>query len=106
MGHPPRRGQSLSVAATAASVPTRLAYGVTRFRTGGSSDEAAILSVTNVVGSLRAEEWVTLEPSGRPGYAESAPSRRANIAIKPGCSYRGGTRRASVKSKPAPRSHI
>lgn len=62
MGHPPRRGQSLSVAATAASVPTRLAHGVTRFQTGGSSDEAAMLSATDVVGFVHQEERVTLWP--------------------------------------------
>jgi hypothetical protein len=59
------RGRGLGVAAKAASVLALLADGVTRFRTGGSSDNAAILAANDVVGHVRDEEWVTLEPGGR-----------------------------------------
>ena len=62
--HPTWRGRGLGVAAKAASVLTLLADGVTRFRTGGSADNAAILAAHDVVGYVRDEEWVTLEPGG------------------------------------------
>jgi GNAT superfamily N-acetyltransferase len=63
--HPAWRGRGLGVATKAASVLALLADGVTRFRTGGSSDNAAILVANDVVGYVRDEEWVTLEPGGR-----------------------------------------
>ncbi|MBF4588694.1 GNAT family N-acetyltransferase [Curtobacterium sp. VKM Ac-1395] len=63
--HPAWRGRGLGVAAKAASVLALLADGVTRFRTGGSADNAAILAANDVVGYVRDEEWVTLEPGGR-----------------------------------------
>jgi GNAT superfamily N-acetyltransferase len=63
--HPAWRGRGLGVAAKAASVLALLDDGVTRFRTGGSADNAAILAANDVVGYVRDEEWVTLEPGGR-----------------------------------------
>lgn len=63
--HPAWRGRGLGVAAKAASVLALLADGVTRFRTGDSADNAAILAANDVVGYVRDEEWVTLEPGGR-----------------------------------------
>ncbi|WP_267420302.1 MULTISPECIES: acetyltransferase [unclassified Curtobacterium] len=63
--HPAWRGRGLGVAAKAASVLALLADGVTRFRTGGSADNAAILAANDVVGYVRDEEWVTLAPDGR-----------------------------------------
>ncbi|OII31899.1 hypothetical protein BIU98_07355 [Curtobacterium sp. MMLR14_010] len=63
--HPAWRGRGLGVAAKAASVLALLADGVTRFRTGGSADNAAILAANDVIGYVRDEEWVTLAPGGR-----------------------------------------
>jgi hypothetical protein len=63
--HSAWRGRGLGVATKAASVLALLADGVTRFRTGGSSDNAAILAANDVVGYVRDEEWVTLAPGGR-----------------------------------------
>lgn len=63
--HPDWRGRGLGVAAKAASVLALLTDGVTRFRTGGSADNVAILAANDVVGYVRDEEWVTLEPGGR-----------------------------------------
>jgi hypothetical protein len=63
--HPAWRERGFGVAAKAASVLALLADGVTRFRTGGSADNAAILAANDVVGYVRDEEWVTLAPGGR-----------------------------------------
>ncbi|WP_083402953.1 GNAT family N-acetyltransferase [Curtobacterium sp. MCBA15_008] len=59
------RGRGLSVAVKAASVLALTAEGVTRFRTGGSADNAAILRANDALGYVRDEEWVTLVPNGR-----------------------------------------
>lgn len=54
------RGRGLSIAVKAASVLVLAAEGVTRFRTGGSADNTAILRANDAVGYVRDEEWVTL----------------------------------------------
>lgn len=54
------RGRGLGIAVKAASVLTLAADGVTRFRTGGSADNVAILRANSGVGYVRNEEWVTL----------------------------------------------
>ncbi|WP_420367187.1 acetyltransferase [Curtobacterium sp. L1-20] len=59
------RGQGLGIAVKAASVLTLAAEGVTRFRTGGSADNVAILRANDAVGYVRDEEWVTLEQDVR-----------------------------------------
>lgn len=64
--HPAWRGHGLSVAVKAASVLTLAFEGVTRFRTGGSADNVAILRANQAVGYVRDEEWVTLARAGAP----------------------------------------
>jgi GNAT superfamily N-acetyltransferase len=59
------RGRGLGIAVKAASVLTLAAERVTRFRTGGSADNAAILRANTVVGYIRDEEWVTLAQDAR-----------------------------------------
>lgn len=55
------RRRGLAVAVKAASVLALSAEGVTRFRTGGSADNAGIIRANTVLGYVRDEEWVTLE---------------------------------------------
>jgi GNAT superfamily N-acetyltransferase len=57
---PEARGTGLARAVKAASVLALLALGVTRFRTGGSSDNAAIIATNRSLGYIRDEEWVAL----------------------------------------------
>jgi hypothetical protein len=59
------RGRGLSVAVKAAFVLALTAEGVTRFRTGGSVDNVAILRANEALGYVRDEEWVTLAQNGR-----------------------------------------
>lgn len=55
------RRRGLAVAVKAASVLALSAEGVTRFRTGGSADNAGIIRANTVLGYVRDEEWITLE---------------------------------------------
>lgn len=55
------RGRGLGTAVKAASVLALHAEGISRFRTGGSADNAAILRANDALGYVRDEEWVTLE---------------------------------------------
>ncbi|QKS12800.1 acetyltransferase [Curtobacterium sp. Csp1] len=57
------RGRGIGTAVKAASVLALLDAGVTRFRTGGSADNPAIIAANTALGYVRDEEWVTLEPS-------------------------------------------
>ncbi|WP_066583959.1 acetyltransferase [Cellulomonas timonensis] len=57
-----RRGRGLSTAVKAASVLDLLDCGVTAFRTGGSSENSAILAANRAVGFEVDEEWLTLAP--------------------------------------------
>ncbi|MEG8034485.1 hypothetical protein QP157_03855 [Sphingomonas sp. LR61] len=59
------RSRGLSIAVKAASVLVLAAEGVTRFRTGGSADNTAILRANDAVGYVRDEEWVTLAQDAR-----------------------------------------
>lgn len=59
VGH---RGRGIGTAVKAASVLALLDAGVTRFRTGGSADNPAIIAANTALGYVRDEEWVTLEP--------------------------------------------
>ncbi|WP_144712245.1 GNAT family N-acetyltransferase [Curtobacterium pusillum] len=63
--HPAWRGRGLAPAVKAWSVLALADAGTTRFRTGGSAENAAIRSANAAVGYVVDEEWVTLEP-GRP----------------------------------------
>ncbi len=56
------RGRGIGTAVKAASVLALLDAGVTRFRTGGSADNPAIIAANAALGYVRDEEWVTLEP--------------------------------------------
>ncbi|UFU14272.1 acetyltransferase [Curtobacterium sp. C1] len=56
------RGRGIGTAVKAASVLALLDAGVTRFRTGGSADNPAIIAANTALGYVRDEEWVTLEP--------------------------------------------
>jgi hypothetical protein len=56
-----RRGQGLGTAVKAASVLALLEAGVTAFRTGGSSENAAIIAAGAALGYGIDEEWLTLE---------------------------------------------
>ncbi|KPG81469.1 hypothetical protein [Frigoribacterium sp. RIT-PI-h] len=60
-----QRGRGLGLAVKACSVLALLSYGVTRFRTGGSADNAVILRANDAMGYIRDEEWVTLEQDAR-----------------------------------------
>ncbi|MCJ0700897.1 acetyltransferase [Frigoribacterium faeni] len=55
------RRRGLAVAVKAASVLALSAEGVTRFRTGGSAENAGIIRANTALGYVRDEEWVTLE---------------------------------------------
>lgn len=55
------RRRGLAVAVKAASVLALSVEGVTRFRTGGSADNAGIIRANTALGYVRDEEWVTLE---------------------------------------------
>jgi hypothetical protein len=59
-----RRRQGLGVAVKALSVLTLVDDGVERLRTGGSADNTGILRANALLGYVRDEEWVTLEPGG------------------------------------------
>jgi hypothetical protein len=59
-----RRRQGLGIAVKALSVLTLVDDGVERFRTGGSADNTGILRANALLGYVRDEEWVTLEPGG------------------------------------------
>lgn len=54
------RRRGLGTAVKAASILALAADGVTRFRTGGSAENTAILRSNDAVGYVRDEEWVTL----------------------------------------------
>lgn len=45
----------------AASLLALASQAITRFRTGGSADNEAIIRANDALGYLRDEEWVTLE---------------------------------------------
>lgn len=45
----------------AASLLALAGEGFTRFRTGGSADNEAIIRANDALGYLRDEEWVTLD---------------------------------------------
>ncbi|RII86371.1 acetyltransferase, partial [Clavibacter michiganensis subsp. insidiosus] len=55
------RGRGLGAAVKAASVLGLLEAGVTSFRTGGSSENAAIIAAGAALGYRVDEEWLTLE---------------------------------------------
>ncbi|WP_316298264.1 GNAT family N-acetyltransferase [Clavibacter michiganensis] len=55
------RGRGLGTAVKAASVLALLEVGVTAFRTGGSSENAAIVAAGASLGYSVDEEWLTLE---------------------------------------------
>ncbi len=55
------RGRGLGTAVKAASVLALLEVGVTSFRTGGSSENAAIVAAGASLGYRVDEEWLTLE---------------------------------------------
>lgn len=57
---PEARGRGLAMAVKAASIEWMLTQGVTRFRTGGSSHNAAIIAANRALGYVQDEEWVTL----------------------------------------------
>ncbi len=59
---PEARARGLGRAVKADAVLTLLARGVRRFRTGGSSENSAIIATNNALGYVRDEEWVTLMP--------------------------------------------
>jgi GNAT superfamily N-acetyltransferase len=63
--HPALRGRGLGQAVKAASVLALVTTGTTRFRTGGSADNAAIAAANAALGYVRDEEWVTLEARRR-----------------------------------------
>ncbi|MEL7974283.1 acetyltransferase [Isoptericola sp. F-RaC21] len=54
------RGRGLAAAVKALSLGTLAAAGVRRFRTGGSSENRAIIAVNEALGYVRDEEWLTL----------------------------------------------
>jgi len=58
------RGRGLGTAVKAASVRALLAEGVAVFRTGGSSENAAIIVAGAALGYRVDEEWLTLEAPG------------------------------------------
>jgi GNAT superfamily N-acetyltransferase len=58
---PAHRGRGLGTAVKAASVLALLEAGVTVFRTGGSSENAAIMAAGAALGYRVDEEWLTLE---------------------------------------------
>ena len=58
------RGHGVATAVKAASVDALLDHGIRRFRTGGSSDNAAIIAANQALGYVRDEEWLTLESPG------------------------------------------
>lgn len=57
-----RRGLGLSTAVKAASVLDLLDSGITAIRTGGASENAAILAANRALGFEVDEEWLTLAP--------------------------------------------
>lgn len=61
---PQYRGMGLATAVKAASVLDLLDAGVTVFRTGGATENRAILASNQALGFVVDEEWVTLKPSG------------------------------------------
>lgn len=61
------RGHGLSTAVKALSIRTLVAEGVRTFRTGGSSDNPAIICANRSLGYVQDEEWLTLaRDEGRP----------------------------------------
>jgi hypothetical protein len=54
------RGRGLATAVKAASILGLMAEGVTRFRTGGSNENSAIIAANQRLGYVRDEEWITL----------------------------------------------
>lgn len=58
------RGRGIGTALKAYSVLTLLDEGAKRFRTGGSSDNAAIIAADERLGYVRDEEWLTLVRAG------------------------------------------
>ena len=59
------RGRGLGTAVKAASVLALVEEGVRRFRTGGSSENPAIIRAGESLGYVRDEEWLTLERAPR-----------------------------------------
>ena len=60
---PSLRGRGVASAVKAASVLALASAGIRMFRTGGSTDNVAILAANDALGYTRDEEWVTLEQS-------------------------------------------
>jgi hypothetical protein len=61
----PWRGKAVGTAVKAASVIALLAEGIETFRTGGSTDNAAIRAANDELGCVTDEEWVTLTRTDR-----------------------------------------
>ncbi|KXC04464.1 hypothetical protein MhomT_16250 [Microbacterium hominis] len=59
--HAQWRRRGIATAVKAASLLALAGEGFTRFRTGGSADNEAIIRANDALGYLRDEEWVTLE---------------------------------------------
>jgi len=57
------RGRGLAVAVKAASVLALTARGTLRLRTGGSSENVAIIAANVAIGYIQDEDWVTLTRS-------------------------------------------
>lgn len=63
---PELRHRGLGSAVKAASLLALIREGVTAFRTGGSSENTAILAINQRLGFVVDEQWVTLVPPMRP----------------------------------------
>lgn len=68
----PHRRNGYGTAVKAASVLALLDAGVNRFRTGGSSENAASIAASRALGYVIDEEWVTLRPTAAPASRTTA----------------------------------